>query len=59
MIRPPYSDENFANWESSAAGFREDDERWVFVPPAENVFTVFPGKFALLAQTNLANLLLV
>ncbi|KAJ0157340.1 Uncharacterized protein HZ326_0266 [Fusarium oxysporum f. sp. albedinis] len=39
MIRPPYSDENFANWESSAAGFREDDERWVFVPPAENVFT--------------------
>ncbi|KAJ4071235.1 hypothetical protein QWA68_012984 [Fusarium oxysporum] len=53
------NDENFANWESSAAGFREDDERWVFVPPAENVFTVFPGKFALLAQTNLANLLLV
>jgi isopenicillin N synthase-like dioxygenase len=45
MIRPPYSDEKLANWESSAAGFREHDERWVFVPPAENVFTVFPGKF--------------
>ncbi|KAF5641763.1 2-oxoglutarate-dependent ethylene succinate-forming enzyme [Fusarium tjaetaba] len=47
MIRPPYSDEKLANWEVSAAGFKEDDERWVFVPPAENVFTVFPGKFAL------------
>jgi isopenicillin N synthase-like dioxygenase len=47
MIRPPYSDEKLANWESSAAGFKEDDERWVFVPPAENVFTVFPGRFPL------------
>ncbi|KAF5540831.1 ethylene-forming enzyme [Fusarium mexicanum] len=43
----------------NAAGFKEDDERWVFVPPAENVFTVFPGKFTLCAQTNFANLLLV
>ncbi|KAF9767824.1 hypothetical protein IL306_014944 [Fusarium sp. DS 682] len=47
MIRPPYKDEKLANWESSAAGFQEDDKRWVFVPPAENVFTVFPGKFCL------------
>ncbi|KAG7136030.1 2-oxoglutarate-dependent ethylene/succinate-forming enzyme like protein [Verticillium longisporum] len=43
FVRPPEKDENFANWERSAAGFKEDDEGWVFVPPAENVFTVFPG----------------
>lgn len=44
MIRPPAQDEKFANWETSAAGFKEEDEGWVFVPPADNVFTVFPGK---------------
>ncbi|KAG7134575.1 2-oxoglutarate-dependent ethylene/succinate-forming enzyme like protein [Verticillium longisporum] len=43
FVRPPEEDENFANWERSAAGFKEDDAGWVFVPPAENVFTVFPG----------------
>ncbi|QUC17571.1 uncharacterized protein UV8b_01812 [Ustilaginoidea virens] len=43
FIRPPYQNESFANWSESAAGFKEDDEGWVFVPPAENVFTVFPG----------------
>ncbi|RYP93306.1 hypothetical protein DL770_000595 [Monosporascus sp. CRB-9-2] len=44
FIRPPRKNESFANWEASAAGFKEDDEGWVFVPPMENVFTVFPGK---------------
>lgn len=23
---------------------KEDDDRWVYVPPVPNVFTVFPGK---------------
>ncbi|EOO00389.1 putative 2-oxoglutarate-dependent ethylene succinate-forming enzyme protein [Phaeoacremonium minimum UCRPA7] len=44
LIRPPNEDEVFANWEKSAAGYKEDDEGWIFVPPAENVFTVFPGR---------------
>lgn len=44
FIRPPYADEQFANWEKSSAGMKEDDDRWVYVPPVPNVFTVFPGK---------------
>ncbi|KAF4948795.1 hypothetical protein FSARC_13646 [Fusarium sarcochroum] len=44
LVRPPQKGDNFANWEKSAAGFKEDDEGWLFVPPAKNVFTVFPGK---------------
>lgn len=43
FIRPPYDGETYANWEKSAAGVKEDDEGWVYVPPVENVFTVFPG----------------
>ncbi|CAJ0544209.1 Ff.00g035020.m01.CDS01 [Fusarium sp. VM40] len=43
LVRPPQKGDNFANWEASAAGFKEDDEGWLFVPPAKNVFTVFPG----------------
>ncbi|KAI6363305.1 hypothetical protein MCOR31_007895 [Pyricularia oryzae] len=43
FIRPPYADEQFANWEKSSAGMKEDDDRWVYVPPVPNVFTVFPG----------------
>ncbi|KAM0438124.1 hypothetical protein ACHAQK_006855 [Fusarium lateritium] len=43
LVRPPQKGDDFANWEKSAAGFKEDDEGWLFVPPAENVFTVFPG----------------
>ncbi|CAH0035662.1 unnamed protein product [Clonostachys rhizophaga] len=43
FIRPPRENESFANWNTSAAGFKEDDEGWVFVPPVEGVFTVFPG----------------
>ncbi|KAI9659862.1 MAG: hypothetical protein M1821_001214 [Bathelium mastoideum] len=31
------------NWKSTAAGFNENDEKWMFVPPVENVLTVFPG----------------
>ncbi|CAI7641265.1 unnamed protein product [Penicillium glandicola] len=43
FIRPPAADEKLENWKKSAAGFREDDERWVYVPPVPGVFTVFPG----------------
>ncbi|KAJ5510419.1 Oxoglutarate/iron-dependent dioxygenase [Penicillium expansum] len=43
FIRPPAEDEKLENWKKSAAGFREDDERWVYVPPVPGVFTVFPG----------------
>ncbi|KAJ9413641.1 hypothetical protein QL093DRAFT_1108387 [Fusarium oxysporum] len=56
MIRPPYKDDKVANWETSAAGYKEDDERWMFVPPAENVFTVFPGKSAFALLATFANL---
>ena len=44
FIRPPYEDEKFANWKKSAAGLKEDDDGWVYVPPVPGVFTVFPGK---------------
>lgn len=43
FIRPPTADEKLENWKKSAAGFREDDDRWVYVPPVPGVFTVFPG----------------
>ncbi|KAJ4405661.1 hypothetical protein N0V82_010283 [Gnomoniopsis sp. IMI 355080] len=43
FIRPPYEGESYANWEKSAAGMREEDEGWVYVPPVPGVFTVFPG----------------
>lgn len=45
LVRPPQKGDDFANWKTSAAGFKEDAEGWLFVPPAENVFTVFPGTF--------------
>lgn len=44
FIRPPYEGESYANWEKSAAGMKEEDEGWVYVPPVPGVFTVFPGK---------------
>ncbi len=44
FIRPPHKDESFANWETSVAGLRENDDGWVYVPPAPNVHTVFLGK---------------
>jgi len=43
FVRPPYRDENFANWEKTTAGLKEDSEGWVYVPPVPGVFTVFPG----------------
>jgi hypothetical protein len=48
LVRPPQKGDDFANWEASAAGFKEDAEGWSFVPPAKNVFTVFPGPFQLI-----------
>ena len=46
FVRPPYEGETYANWEKTAAGMKEDDAGWVYVPPVPDVFTVFPGKFA-------------
>jgi hypothetical protein len=43
FVRPPYKGEEYANWERSSAGLKEDDEGWVFVPPVPGVFTAFPG----------------
>ncbi|KAH6856389.1 hypothetical protein B0I37DRAFT_425669 [Chaetomium sp. MPI-CAGE-AT-0009] len=43
FIRRPSQDEKFANWEKSAAGLNEDDDRWVYVPPVEGVHTVILG----------------
>ncbi|KAK1541390.1 2OG-Fe(II)oxygenase [Colletotrichum paranaense] len=43
FIRPPYDGEHYANWEKSSAGMAEEDDRWHYVPPVPNVFTVFPG----------------
>jgi hypothetical protein len=45
FIRPPYQGERFANWEKSAAGLKEDQVGWVYVPPVPGVFTVFPGMY--------------
>ncbi|KAL6910172.1 hypothetical protein GGI43DRAFT_2963 [Trichoderma evansii] len=44
FVRPPHQDEQFANWEKTSAGLRENDPGWVFVPPTAGTFTVFPGK---------------
>ncbi|CRG83534.1 hypothetical protein PISL3812_00886 [Talaromyces islandicus] len=43
FIRAPSKDEKTENWQTSAAGFREDDKGWIYVPPVPGVFTVFPG----------------
>ncbi|KAK3688347.1 putative ethylene-forming enzyme [Podospora appendiculata] len=43
FIRRPKEDERFANWEKSAAGLREDDDGWVYVPPVDGVHTVILG----------------
>ncbi|KAL8352465.1 hypothetical protein RB601_002669 [Gaeumannomyces tritici] len=43
FIRPPYEGETYANWNESAAGMKEDNEGWVYVPPVPGVFTVFTG----------------
>jgi hypothetical protein len=44
FIRRPNHDERFANWEKSAAGLREDEDGWVYVPPVEGVHTVILGE---------------
>jgi isopenicillin N synthase-like dioxygenase len=44
FVRPRVDGESIKNWQSSAAGLNEDDEKWLFVPPVENTLTVFPGK---------------
>lgn len=43
FVRPPLEGECSRNWEKSAAGLHEDDEKWTYVPPADGVLTVFPG----------------
>ncbi|KAF2730203.1 Clavaminate synthase-like protein [Polyplosphaeria fusca] len=52
FIRPPYPDEQFKNWEKSTAGMAENDDRWVYVPPEDGVFTVFPGDMMQLITNN-------
>jgi isopenicillin N synthase-like dioxygenase len=43
FVRPPMDGESVRNWEKYAAGHKEGDEKWTYVPPVENVLTVFPG----------------
>ncbi|KAL7921821.1 hypothetical protein ACQKWADRAFT_321155 [Trichoderma austrokoningii] len=43
FVRPPRQDEQYANWEKTSAGLRENDAGWMFVPPTAGTFTVFPG----------------
>jgi isopenicillin N synthase-like dioxygenase len=44
FVRPPIDGENLHNWEKSAAGFKENDGNWTYVPPVKKVLTVFPGR---------------
>ncbi|UPL03496.1 hypothetical protein LCI18_014430 [Fusarium solani-melongenae] len=53
FVRPPQQSDEFANWNKSAAGFKEDDDGWMFVPPAKNVFTVFPDMMQYLTNSTL------
>ncbi|KAK0672770.1 hypothetical protein QBC41DRAFT_299427 [Cercophora samala] len=43
FIRRPSREEKFANWERSAAGLREEEGGWVFVPPVGGTHTVILG----------------
>ncbi|CAM6098334.1 unnamed protein product [Calypogeia fissa] len=43
FVRPPMENESMQNWEKSVAGFKEDDENWMYVPPVADTLTVFPG----------------
>ncbi|TKX19899.1 2-oxoglutarate-dependent dioxygenase-like protein 2 [Elsinoe australis] len=52
FIRPPYEGEKYANWKDSAAGMKEDDDKWVYVPPVADTFTVFPGDMLQYATGN-------
>jgi isopenicillin N synthase-like dioxygenase len=44
FIRRPHQEEKFANWETSAAGLRENDDKWVYIPPVDGVHTVILGQ---------------
>ncbi|PFH60078.1 hypothetical protein XA68_11496 [Ophiocordyceps unilateralis] len=43
FVRPPRDGESFVNWQKSAAGALEDEDGWMYVPPEQGTFTVFPG----------------
>lgn len=44
FVRPPTDGDTSRNWEKYSGGLKEDQqESWSFVPPVENVLTVFPG----------------
>ncbi|KAK0722063.1 putative ethylene-forming enzyme [Lasiosphaeria miniovina] len=43
FVRRPDQRERFANWEKSAAGLKEDDDGWIYIPPVEGVHTVILG----------------
>lgn len=44
FIRRPSEDENFANWQKSTAGMKENDDGWWYIPPEPNTLALFPGK---------------
>jgi Isopenicillin N synthase and related dioxygenases len=44
FVRPRVEGESIRNWEKSAAGHKENDGNWTYVPPVDDVLTVFPGK---------------
>jgi len=52
FVRPRVEGESIRNWEKSAAGHKENDENWTYVPPVENVLTVFPGKAKIYTNVN-------
>jgi len=43
FIRPRIEGESIKNWQNSAAGLNETDNKWLFVPPIPDTLTVFPG----------------
>jgi isopenicillin N synthase-like dioxygenase len=53
FIRPPVNGQSVRNWEKYAGGHKENDNKWTFVPPVENVLTVFPGKSNVYVTGNL------
>lgn len=48
FVRRPADNEQYQNWIKSTAGLTEDDEKWVYVPPHDGVFTVLPGTWMLI-----------
>ncbi|KAF4505756.1 hypothetical protein G6O67_007672 [Ophiocordyceps sinensis] len=43
FVYPPHRGEQFSNWRQSAAGAKENEPGWVYVPPTPGTLTVFPG----------------